>query len=114
MSKKESKLYSPEITQRFLLICDEVIRDGQVKNKSTFASSIGEHQQNLSKMDGKGRTPTLDQVARVCELYGYSPTWLILGIGEKKIKPAERIPLEGRVTNLEVELARIKRQLKAK
>lgn len=114
MNKKEHKIYSPEITQRFLLICDEVVRDGQVKNKSIFADSIGEHQQNLSKMDGKGRTPTLDQIARVCELFGYSPTWLILGVGEKKMKPGERRPLEGRVTDLEAEVARIKRLLKAK
>jgi hypothetical protein len=111
---KTNKQYTPAITKRFLLIVDEVIRSGQVDTKGEFAKSVGEHQQNLSLMEKGTRAPTLEHIALSCKLYGYNPTWLILGVGEKKLKTSDGKTIEARVTDLETELAAIKRMVKKK
>lgn len=106
------KKYTPGITQRFLLIIDEVILDGQAKNRSSFAKSVGEHQQNLSLMEKGTRSPTLEQIAIACKLYGYSANWLILNLGEKKLKETEQKTTEERISNLEAQVSKINRRLK--
>lgn len=106
MSKQQTK---KNITERFLLICDEVIREGMCGTKKEFAEAIGEHPQNLTLMAKGSRAPTLEQVAKACDLFGYSPTWLILNIGPKKLSGAEQDPTEERVSELELEVARLKK-----
>lgn len=108
----DKKKYTPGITQRFLLICDEVIHEGQAKNRSAFAKSVGEHQQNLSMMEKGTRAPTLEQIAIACKIYGYSANWVMLNIGEKKLKVKEQQSTEERLSNLEAEVSRISRTLK--
>jgi hypothetical protein len=98
-----------EITKRFLQLADEVIRDGLAKNRVEFCKSIGEYQQNFARFEALERAPTLEQLALCCKVYGYNPTWLILGAGEKKMKASEQRTLEQRVSALEVELAGLKR-----
>lgn len=106
-----TKLTKQDITERFLLICEEVIREGLCKTKKEFAGAIGEHPQNLTLMAKGSRAPTLEQVAKACDLYGYSPTWLILNIGPKKLAGTEKDPTEERVSDLELEVARLKKHL---
>ena len=102
------------ITERFLLICEEVIREGLCKTKKEFAAVVGEHAQNLTLMAKGSRAPTLEQIAKACELYGYSPTWLILGVGPRKLAGANKDSTENRVSNLELEVARLKKDFKKK
>lgn len=111
---KPNKQHTPAITKRFLLVADEVIRNGQVDTKGEFAKSVGEHQQNLSLMEKGTRAPTLEHIALSCKLYGYNPAWLILGVGEKRLKATDGKTIEARVGDLETELAAIKRMLKKK
>ena len=110
----KSKKRTPGITERFLMICDEVINDGLSKNKSSFMASVGEYQQSRAAMEKGTRAPTLESIVMVCELYGYSANWLILNVGDKRLKASDKKPLEGRVNDLELELAKIKRALRAK
>jgi hypothetical protein len=112
MKKKTGKQYTPAITTRFLLIMDETIRDGHTENRTTFAKSVGEHQQNLPAMENGTRSPTLEQIATACRMYGYSPTWLIFGTGDKKMKAKDEMSLDQRISELEAEVARIKRLVK--
>jgi hypothetical protein len=53
----------------------------------------------------------LEQVAKCCELYQYSPTWLILNKGPKKLGEADPEALAGRMDDLEAELESVKRLL---
>lgn len=92
MKPKNGKPYSPDITKRFLLIIDEVIRDRLTENRTTFAKKVGEHQQNLPAMKKGMRYP--GQVATACKVYKYNPTWLILGTGDKKLSVNQETTLE--------------------
>lgn len=114
MKKKTGKLYTPAITKRFLLIMDEVIRDRKCENRTAFAKSVGEHQQNLPAMENGTRAPTLEQIATACRIYGYSPTWLILGTSEKKMSAKDEKTTDERLSELEAEVVRIKRLIKNK
>lgn len=105
------KEYATDITQRFLLIKDEVIREGLVNTAKEFATAIGEHSQNFTKMEKGTRSPTLDQVARACEIYGYSPTWVILNKGSKKLDKKAEVPLEKRVDQLEQQMRKLKKHV---
>jgi len=105
------KLTKQDITERFLLICEEVIREGLCKTKKEFAISIGEHPQNLTLMAKGSRFPTLEQIAKACDLYGYSPTWLILNMGSKKLAGNEKDATEERVSELELEVEKLKKFL---
>lgn len=100
------------ITGRFMLICEEALATAQVKTRTEFAKSVGEHQQNLVAMENGSRAPTLEQIAKACDLYGYSPTWLILNRGPKKMKETEQLPIEERVSNLEDQVTRMKRRIR--
>lgn len=108
MNKEQTK---EAITGRFLMICEEVIKDGLCKTKREFAISIGEHPQNLNLMVKGARAPTLEQVAKACDLYGYSPTWLVLNIGPKKLAGSEKEPMEERMSELELEVEKLKKFL---
>lgn len=108
---KPNKTYTPEITKRFLKIMAEAIASDQVKTRMEFAESIGEHQQNLSKMKQGTRAPTLEHIAIACKKYGYSPTWVMLGIGDKKMKGGQN-SLDERILSLEKDMALIQKELK--
>lgn len=109
------KQHTKSITQRFLQICSEVIQEGKVSNKTDFADSVGEHQQNLSQMEKGKRAPTLEQIATACKKYGYSANWLILNQGLKKVNKdivkRDTLTVEHRVNNLETEVAKLNRQI---
>jgi hypothetical protein len=113
-----NKEFTEGITQRFLQLCSEVIREGVVNNRKDFATSVGEHQQNLSLMDKGTRAPTLEQIVNACKKYGYSANWLMLNQGAKKIKTEIKktrftpATMEERVHSLETEVARLDRNLK--
>lgn len=108
MNRKQTK---QDITERFLLICEEVIREDLCKTKKEFAAAVGEHPQNLTLMAKGSRFPTLEQIAKACDIYGYSPTWLILNVGPKKLDGSDKDPTEERVSELELEVERLKKHL---
>jgi hypothetical protein len=112
MAKGNNKPYSTDITNRLLQMRDEVVRDGLAKHRTEFAETIGEHQQNMTKMENGTRRPTLDQIGTACEVYGYSPTWLVLGIGPKKLKPSKEKKIDQRIADLEAEVTKLKRAVK--
>jgi hypothetical protein len=107
------KQHTKNITHRFLQICAEVIQEGHVNNRKEFAESVGEHQQNLSRMDKGTRSPTLEQIATACLKYGYSANWVMLNMGMKKLtkEKKETGTIDQRINNLETEVARITRSL---
>lgn len=110
MNNRPAKNYTPAITKRFLLIMDEVLNEKRM-TQGEFFESIGMKQQNLFRLKNNG-APTLEQVAMVCATYGYSPNWVLLGMGDKKYKykPKEKKSLEDRVNELELDMAKIKRK----
>ena len=103
------KKYSREITQRFLLIRDEVIQLGLCRTASEFAKAIGEYPQNFSRMEKGNRSPTLDHIARACELFNYNANWVMLNVGPKKRDKKNEVPLEKRVGDLEVQVRSLKK-----
>ena len=107
MNKEHTK---KAITARFLLICEEVMKEGVCKTKKEFAAAVGEHAQNFTLMEKGQRAPTLEHIAKACDHYGYSPTWVILGRGAHKLV-AEKDPLEDRMDRMEDELETLKRHL---
>jgi hypothetical protein len=107
-----AELTKKAITKRFLQIIDELIQDGVCDTKKEFAERIGEHPQNLTLMAKGTRAPTLEQVAQTCKLFGYSPTWLILNEGPRKLVDLLRDEgLNNRVDDLETEVENLKKFL---
>lgn len=86
--------YRDKITARFLQAKNQIIalRIHGIRNDSQFAESIGEYQQNISKMEKGDRYPTLDAIGNLITIYNVSPNWLILGTGPMFDKPP--LPLE--------------------
>ena len=107
----KSKTHTYGITERFLLLMNEVIGSGQAENRTSFAKTVGEYQQNLSAMERGDRAPTLEQAATACEAYEYSANWLLLNVGPKKLDPKEILPIEKRVSDLESEMRKLKQLL---
>lgn len=106
------KDYKEAITIRFLTCMRQVlmVRMKGCRTMKDFADFVGEHQQNLSKMEKGERSPTLDQTARLCEIFGFSPAWVILGKGnmqETAELNAQLAILEKRITKVEVEIEQI-------
>lgn len=97
-------------TQNFLIIMSEVINQGLVRNKTEFAKKVGEHQQNIIKMEKGTRAPTIDQLATACKLWGYNLNWVILNASPKKIDPKANVPIEERVTILEQQVRVLKKR----
>ena len=107
--KISEKKHTVEITKRFLQLADEVVREGMAKNRREFSESIGRHYPNFTRLETFEQAPTLEQIAVACKTYGYNPAWLILGVGEKKMKASEQKPVEVRISTLETEMAQLKR-----
>ena len=111
---EKKKKYTPAITKRFLLIMDEVIKEGKCDTPAEFLISVGEHRQQLYAYLDDIRSPTLEQLATTCTRYGYSPTWVMLGTGDKKMNPKDEKTIEDRVTELEATVAALKNMIKRK
>lgn len=109
---EKKKKYTPAITKRFLLIMEEVIKEGKCDTEAEFMESIGEHRTNLTVYLKGARSPTLEQLATTCVKYGYSPTWCLLGIGNKKLNIKDEKSIEDRVTELEANMAALKNMIK--
>jgi hypothetical protein len=108
-TKKVNKQYTQAITKRFLAIADELVKDGRCASRVEFTKEVGAHQQNLTKMESGTRYPTLENIALTCKKFGYNPIWLILGIGDKTLKIKDQKTIEDRVSELEVNVARLQR-----
>jgi hypothetical protein len=112
--QKKGKTEAKDITNRFLQMMEEVITDGLCINRGDFANIIGEYPQNLGKMEKHERSPTLVQIANACQHFGYSPTWIILGIGDKIMNIKDQKTVEQRLNDLEAEMNKVKRLVKLK
>jgi hypothetical protein len=115
MAKTEKKKkYTPEITKRFLLIMDEVVKEGRCDSPYEFLESVGEYRTNYGSYFNGTRSPTLEQLATACKKFGYSPTWAMLGTGNKKLDTKDEKTIEARVTELEATVAALKNMIKRK
>lgn len=85
------KRYRDKVTARFLLAKNQIIalRINGVRNDSQFAESVGEYQQNISKMENGERYATVDMIGNMITIYGVSASWLFRGTG----KMFEKLPL---------------------
>lgn len=70
--------YKDDIRDRFVKAMKSILfaRINECKIVSQFAKSIGEYQQNISKIEKGERYPTLDHIARLCDVFNYSAEWL--------------------------------------
>lgn len=109
--KDQIMTHKQTATQNFLIIMAEVISQGLVKNKTEFAKRVGEHQQNITKMEAGTRSPTIDQLAAVCKLWGYNMNWIVMNASPKKIDPKMNVPIEQRVSVLEQQVRVLKKRL---
>src|SRR6478735_9768122 len=85
----KEKPYTSEISKRFLLMIQETVEEGLCRSERHFLTSVGEYQQNLPQYLSGVRAPTLEQLTTACILYNYAPTWVLLGQGDKKLKPKD-------------------------
>jgi transcriptional regulator with XRE-family HTH domain len=104
--------YKEKVTLRFLEAMRRILmaRVKGCKTVSQFAAFIGEHPQNISKMENGTRFPTIDQVCRLCEVFGYSPNWLLLGKGNMEDTAelsATVAILKDKVTKIELQLEQL-------
>lgn len=114
-SKSINKDYREEIRLRFLDAVRQVIasRVKGVTNITQLAPMIGVLQQNLSKMEkdaqtGKGgRYPTLEQVARFCEIFSYSTEWIMLGKKDSSAVDTKVEVHEDRLNRIELIIEKI-------
>lgn len=109
MSKGIHKLYREDVVLRFLTAMNQIIaarKDG-CKSDKDFAISIGEYQQNISKMVKGERYPTIDLIGRVCDIYHISPTWLIQGKG-MMFEPAD---INAGIASLEQRMSTAEKQI---
>lgn len=60
----------------------------------------------VSQIRGGKRFPTIDHLVTLCKEYGYSGTWLLTGVGEKKTEP-ENITLDNRLSKMEEHLSKL-------
>ncbi len=111
-AKKKEKKYTPAITKRILFIMEEVIKEGVCDTVDEFMTSIGEHRTSKAAYEAGTRAPTPEQLAITCEKYGYSPTWVILGIGDKKLNTKSQRTMDERVSELEATVASLKNMIK--
>jgi transcriptional regulator with XRE-family HTH domain len=75
---------SQQVTQRFLYAMKQVIaleREG-VDTRAAFAQMIGEHSQNISKMEHGTRYPTIEAICLMCDAFKINPSWLLMGTGD--------------------------------
>jgi hypothetical protein len=108
MAKEKKQKYTPGIQKRFLSIIDETIKEGKCDSIYEFLESIGEHRSNSTAYKNGTRSPTLEQLATACMKYGYSPTWCILGVGNKKLNVKDEKTIEDRVSELEATVSSLK------
>jgi len=118
MEKKSiNKDYKETVTLRFLEAMRRVLmaRKEGCKTMKQFAEFVGEHQQNISKMERGERMPTVEQICRLCEVFGFSPAWVLLGRGnmeETAELGAAIAVLQERMTKIEIEIEQMKARKK--
>lgn len=97
----KDKKYTPAIVKRILSIMEEVVREGRAGSYAEFLVSIGDVRTAKYDYETGRRAPTPEQIATACRRYGYSPTWILLGIGDKKLLDKKTKTVEVRVKELE-------------
>lgn len=111
-AKSHTKTYREGIGHRFIICMRQIIaeRKNDCRTIKDFAGMVGEFPQNITKIERGERFPTLDQVARLCELFGFAPAWVLLGEGEMKQNIADKA-VPARVLRLETRVKGIEKQL---
>lgn len=114
--KDESLAVSRPVTLRVLKVMDYVLSKPSygIPSIRQFAHSIGLESQHIYEFkNDENRNVKIFNAIRVCNLYGISANWLLLGIGEMKLKKdKEELSLEERLSVLENELKSIKKKSK--
>lgn len=103
-----------EITKRYLelvheLIKKERLKGGKIVNMKVFSESVNYPPQNFSKFHTSDQHVTLSLVELSCRKFGFSPTYLILGTGNKHLNNSDS--LEQRVTDLEKKVKRLESKI---
>lgn len=99
--------HSRQVTKRFLIAFDRITADrseGKITQKS-LGEKLGISSSNINRLrSSQDHNVTLEACCRICEQYGISPAWLLLG-------KEETGNLEGRLTATEEELREIREKL---
>jgi hypothetical protein len=86
----EPKYLTRQVTQRFLSIMDEIILHykpsrGAYRTVKAFCASIGANHTYFSQFGDEkfDRNVTLEMCAAICLIHHVTPTWILLGKGDK-------------------------------
>jgi len=77
-----SSAFKQEVTERFNLLVDMLIRNGSVKNNTAIAKIIGQPVQVVSKLLSGDRIITLEQASALSKAVDVNTDWLLTGKGE--------------------------------
>ena len=82
-SKTDKKYFSKLITQRFLSAMSTLVKTHEI-TVIAFGEIVGFSSSNITRLkeDNGVNTVTLEAVARMCDHFNVSPTWLFTGKGK--------------------------------
>lgn len=76
------KISRSDVTERFVLICNTLMRSGVVSTREQFSNSCGVMKQNYSAIAHGKRDVPIGAICMCIEKYNVSPNWLFLGVGD--------------------------------
>lgn len=82
--------YRIDVTKRYLRVL-EYVKNNQINgitNGGQFLESVGEVQQNRTKLENGTRYPTINQLVATSKIYNVSMNWLMLGEGKMIVDKA--------------------------
>ena len=105
--------YKAGITERFNIARKYILGFGLqgIELEKDFAESIGEYAQNLSKYEKGLRTPTLDNIGRLCSIYGISLRWVFFGEGDMFEKGEDPLGMQDRIDSMTKAIKSLTRKL---
>jgi transcriptional regulator with XRE-family HTH domain len=71
-----------EITGRFLIYCEYLKSEGEIKNAAQFAKTIGISTSLMTEILKERSNVGLMPIQKIVQLYGANPEWLLTGNGD--------------------------------
>lgn len=99
-----------DIRSRFLDAIEELQTGKYRLTVTDIMTRVGDHQQSLSLLKNGRRYPTIENIALLCQEFGYNPAWVLLGHSPRKTKK-EKDPME-RLGEIEREIQTLKQKIK--
>ncbi len=78
--------YQTDVSKRFIKAIKYIIAEDLAGSSSEVAERIGTHQPTISFIKKGQRSPTVDMICNLCDIYNINPSWLLLGKGDMFLK----------------------------